>query len=379
MKKLLAVVLALTMLGSVSLAEGAEPQFGKMNDPSLLPYLQDTIYQSLVENLNSDEYFVENVSTIYISDEYLEELAFNSQTNIYFGYTLEDLEKQFQGSRYVFTLSETNETTVQAWEAYDDVMERVIRNVAIGTGVILVCVTVSVVTAGAGAPAVSMIFAVAAKSGAVCALSGGTIGAVAAGTVDYIQNGDVDSALKAAALGGSEGYKWGAISGAIAGGTSEFSALKGATLNGLSMNEAAIIQKESSMPLSIIKEFHSVDEYNVYKEAGLFNKMVGNRSALIRNIDWNRKDGFGNTNLERMLKGNPPLDSNGMAYELHHVGQKNDSIFAILTQGEHRGEGNFRILHDVLRGSEVDHGAAFSTAKTDFWKNLAEIVISGGI
>lgn len=379
MKKLLAVVLALAMLGSVSLAESAEPQFGKMNDPSLLPYLQDTIYQSLVENLNSDEYFVENVSTIYISDEYLEELAFNSQTNIYFGYTLEDLEKQFQGSRYIFTLSDTNETTVQAWEAYDNVMEKVIRNVAIGTGVILVCVTVSVVTAGAGAPAVSMIFAVAAKSGAICALSGGMIGAVAAGTVDYIQNGDADSALKAAALGGSEGYKWGAISGAISGGASEFSALKGATLNGLSMNEAAIIQKESSMPLSIIKEFHSVDEYNVYKEAGLFNKMVGNRSALIRNIDWNRKDGFGNTNLERMLKGNPPLDSNGLAYELHHVGQKNDSIFAILTQSEHRGEGNFRILHDVLRGSEVDHGAVFSTAKTDFWKNLAEIVISGGI
>ncbi len=379
MKKLLAVVLALAMLGSVSLAESAEPQFGKMNDPSLLPYLQDTIYQSLVENLNSDEYFVENVSTIYISDEYLEELAFNSQTNIYFGYTLEDLEKQFQGSRYIFTLSDTNETTVQAWEAYDNVMEKVIRNVAIGTGVILVCVTVSVVTAGAGAPAVSMIFAVAAKSGAICALSGGMIGAVAAGTVDYIQNGDADSALKAAALGGSEGYKWGAISGAISGGASEFSTLKGATLNGLSMNEAAIIQKESSMPLSIIKEFHSVDEYNVYKEAGLFNKMVGNRSALIRNIDWNRKDGFGNTNLERMLKGNPPLDSNGLAYELHHVGQKNDSIFAILTQSEHRGEGNFRILHDVLRGSEVDHGAVFSTAKTDFWKNLAEIVISGGI
>ena len=200
-----------------------------------------------------------------------------------------------------------------------------------------------------------------------------------AGTVDYIQNGDVDSALKAAALGGSEGYKWGAISGAISGGYGEASALKGATLNGLTMNEAAIIQKESSMPLSIIKEFHSVDEYNVYKEAGLFNKMVGKKSALIRNIDWNRKDNFGMTNLERMAQGNPPLDSNGLAYELHHVGQKNDSVFAILTQSEHRGEGNFRILHEVLRGSEVDHGTAFAAEKTAFWKNLANLVISGGI
>ena len=379
MKKLLAVILAVVLLGTCCFAEEDELQFGRMNDPSLLPYMQDTIYQAVLENLDSNEYFVENVSAIYISDEYLEELAFNSQSNIYFGYTLDDLESQFQGKRYIFTLSETNETTVREWEAYDDVMEKVIRNVAIGTGVILVCVTVSVVTAGVGAPAISMIFAVAAKSGAICALSGGTIGAVAAGTVDYIQNGDVDSALKAAALGGSEGYKWGAISGAISGGYGEASALKGATLNGLTMNEAAIIQKESSMPLSIIKEFHSVDEYNVYKEAGLFNKMVGKKSALIRNIDWNRKDNFGMTNLERMAQGNPPLDSNGLAYELHHVGQKNDSVFAILTQSEHRGEGNFRILHEVLRGSEVDHGTAFAAEKTAFWKNLANLVISGGI
>ena len=38
-----------------------------------------------------------------------------------------------------------------------------------GSGVILVCVTVSVVTGGAGAPAVSMIFAASAKSGAIFA------------------------------------------------------------------------------------------------------------------------------------------------------------------------------------------------------------------
>ena len=68
------------------------------------------------------------------------------------------------------------------WTDYDDAYDRVIRNVAIGTGVILVCVTVSVVSAGVGAPAVSMIFAMAAKEGAV----GGLLGAAKSGVPAFV-------------------------------------------------------------------------------------------------------------------------------------------------------------------------------------------------
>jgi len=89
-------------------------------------------------------------------------------------------------------------------------------------GVILVCVTVSVVSGGVGAPAaVSMIFASAAKTGTVYALSSGTISAVAAGTITGIQTGDFEEAKKAAALVGSEGFKWGAITGVITGGATK--------------------------------------------------------------------------------------------------------------------------------------------------------------
>ena len=351
----------------------AEETFKKMNDPALLPYMQDTIYDAVIKSLGSEDYFVENVSAIYISDEYLEELAFNSQANIYFGFTLQELEQQFQGSRYYFTLDDANETTVRAWEPYDDPMEKVIRNVAIGTGVILVCVTVSAVTAGTGAAAISMIFAVAAKTGTACALSGGTIGAVTAGTIEYIKTGNAEKALTAAAVSGSEGFKWGAISGAISGGAGEAIALKGATLNGLTMNEAAAIQRESRYPLSLIKEFHSVEEYNVYRDAGLFKSMVGNKAALIRDIDWGQKDAFGDTNLQRMLNGKPPLDPQGLSYEVHHVGQKSDSVFAILTQSEHRGEGNFRALHENLRNSVINR-PEFNREKVEFWKQLAQMV-----
>lgn len=58
-----------------------------------------------------------------------------------------------------------------------------LKNVAIGTGVILVCVTVSAVTAGAGAPAISLIFAASAKTGTIMALSSAGFGGFTAGVV----------------------------------------------------------------------------------------------------------------------------------------------------------------------------------------------------
>ena len=131
---------------------------------NLLPYLEDSIYSELVTALNSEDYFVENVNAIYISKEYLEEVAYNSQENIYFGYTLSELDSYFQGTRYVFTLGDDGQTVVTEFQKYDDTYDQMLKNVAIGTGVILVCVTVSIVTYGAGAPAVSMIFAASAKT-----------------------------------------------------------------------------------------------------------------------------------------------------------------------------------------------------------------------
>lgn len=372
MKRILAVLLTVMLLCTTCIAEDAG-QFKGLNDKNLLPYLEDTVYQALIENVDSEQYFVENVKAIYISDEYLEELQFNSKANVYFGYTLDELEQQFQGERYIFTLSETNETIAKPWEPYDNPMDTVIRNVAVGTGVILLCVTVSAVSAGAGAPAMCMIFAVAAKTGTVAALSGGAIAGVAGGIVEYAKTGDINQALTKAAVSGSEGFKWGAISGAISGGAGEAIALKGATLNGLTMNEAALIQMDSEYPLSLIKEFHSLDEYEIYREAGLKPQMVSNRTAMIRDIDWNRKDPFGRTNLERIATGENPLDPDGIPYELHHVGQENDSVFAILTQAEHRGEGNFRMLHENLRESVIDR-AEFAKEKVQFWKSLYSIV-----
>lgn len=60
------------------------------------------------------------LSAVYISKEYLDEVAFNSQSNVYFGYTLAELDEVFQGTRYIFTLGDDGNTTVRELQAIDD-------------------------------------------------------------------------------------------------------------------------------------------------------------------------------------------------------------------------------------------------------------------
>lgn len=361
-----------------------EPQYSALDDTGLLSHVEDLVYRDTVVSLNSEEFFVENVSAIYISKEYLEEVAFNSQSNIYFGYTLAELDEMFQGTKYIFTLGDNGATAVQELQAIEDVStETMLKNIAIGTGVILVCVTVSVVSAGAGAPAVSMIFAASATTAKTFAISSAAFGGISAGVVRGIQTGDFNEAMEAAAMSATEGFKWGAISGAVIGGGSEAFLLKAATKGGLTMNEAALIQMDSKFPIEIISQLHNMDEYLIFKEAGLKSIMLKGRTALVPNIDLNYvsqlPDGTEVTNLVRMQKGLAPLDPlTGKAYEIHHVGQKNDGLFAILTQEQHRGEGNFSKLHHVWSDSEVDHGSAWTKTKKEIFEYLGKSVFANG-
>ena len=372
MKRLLSLALVISLLCSACFAESAEtvPDFKGLNDPALLPYIEDTLYQELVSSLNSDEYFVENVSAIYISQEYLDDLAFNSQANIFFGYTLAELNEQFQGTKYIFTLAENNETIVKPFEAFqDNTYSTVLRNVAIGTGVILICVTVSMVTVTA-APAVSMIFACAATTGTALAVNGAKMGFVSAGIVHFIQTGNIEDSFKAGLVAGSEGFKWGALVGSFIGGGKETIGLIRAGMNGLKMSEAAIIQRDTGLPLSFIKNFHSMEEYYVYKDIGLLYERIGGSYAYTRTIDLNSTitDQYGKTmtNAQRIIEGSAPVDPSGIPYELHHIGQQPDSPLAILTKAEHMQGGNNKILH-FREDSNVEHGLEWIKQKTDFW------------
>ena len=52
-----------------------------MSDEKLLQYIEDDIYAGITEQLASEDYTVESVDAIYISEEYLEEIEYNSQEN----------------------------------------------------------------------------------------------------------------------------------------------------------------------------------------------------------------------------------------------------------------------------------------------------------
>lgn len=237
----------------------------------------------------------------------------------------------------MFTLGDDGKTTVQKFEPYDDTYDKILLNAAIGTGVILVCVVLTVVTDGAGAPAAAAIFATSAKTGAIAAVSSALIGGTAAGVITGIETEDFDESMKAAALAGSDGYKWGAITGALTGGASELIALNGATSGGLTMNQVAQIQKESKYPLDLIKQFKSMEEFNVFfNEAKLSTGMINGRTALLPKDTLNSKsflnfkskqpDGTEITNLQRMLNGNAPIDpATNKVLQLHHIGQKASS------------------------------------------------------
>ena len=139
------------------------------------------------------------------------------------------------------------------------------------------------------------------------------------------------------------------------------------------MNEAARIQKESGYPLELIKQFKSVEEYEVYKNAGLYTKMVNGKLALVRNIDLEYVSelptGEKVTNLVRMQKGYAPLDpATGKAYQLHHINQNPNGTLAILTEAEHQG--NSSILNLFGKESEIDR-KAFDAIRKEFWQKFA--------
>ncbi len=207
-----------------------EPDFSSINlsDGRLLEYIESSVYAGLENEFSSDDYIIKEVQVKYISKEYIEEIEFNSKENVWFGHTLDELDTLFKDTPYVFTLGDDGNTVITPMEGYDDTYDRVLKNVAIGSGVILICITVSVVSGLVGAEPVSAVFAASAKGAAQMAFSTGAISAISAGLITGVATKDYDQAMAAAALAGSEAFKWGAIVGAITGGVAEFSAIKNA-------------------------------------------------------------------------------------------------------------------------------------------------------
>lgn len=131
------------------------------------------------------------------------------------------------------------------------------------------------------------------------------------------------------------------------------------------------VQKETGWSSEIVDAIGSREEYQIYKEVGLVEAKVGEKTCLIRpDIDMKQVDGFGRTNKERMEQGLAPLTSEKRPYELHHIGQHQDSPLAELTMQEHRGKGNDTILHIKTKESEINR-EEFGYERAEHWQNRA--------
>lgn len=355
------------------LDEDAARQFSSVQDEDLLTYMENVVYYDVIQDLDSSEYCVEDVNAVYVSQEYLDELTANSKENIYFGYNLSDIQTAFGDTPWFFTVDESGQTVVAKYDykEFEYSFFGMLKNIAIGTGVILVCVTVSLVAAPT-APAISAIAMVSAKSASLFALSSGAISAVVGGTVTYVKTGDMKQSLQAAMDSGGEGYKLGAITGAVNGAVKETLFLRKASVNLGSMNNAAIIQRETKWPADVISEIHTMDEYRALVEADLQPVLIGNRTELVsKSIDWTTKI-KGETNLERIAQGKAPVDANGIAYELHHIGRESDATLALIPNSVHKKYS--KVLHDMIPDNPVDHGTVWEKQKKEFYKNLTDYV-----
>ena len=317
-------------------------EFAGLSDPKLHSSIEDAIYAQLVHDLDSGEYVVERVEAVYISQEYIDESSYNSKANIYFGSTLEELEAQYQGERYVFTLGEDGQTTTHALSEDDDggVLLPILKNVAWGTGVILLRIVVDVVVTGVETQSVTAIIGVAVGDVADAFLSTNPASVLFEALLAGLEAGDVNQALQDAALSLSEGYLLNAMGGLASNGLIAATGLDELIAHGLTPDEVATIQQESQLPAEVIGQLESMEQYEALKEADLFPRMVNGRTALVRDIDLNLTDDEGRTNLDRMASGLAPLDSSGAEYELRRFGPNDDSTIAILTSEELQSAGN---------------------------------------
>ena len=141
---------------------------------------------------------------------------------------------------------------------------------------------------------------------------------------------------------------------------------------GLTQEQKDKIKEDTGWSDEVVDSIGSMEEYQIYKNAGLVEAEIDGRKCLINpNVDMSQKDAFGRTNKERMEQGLAPLDKNGNPIELHHFGQKSDSPLAELSQEQHRGKDSYSVLHDTKKDSEIDR-KAFDGERENHWKARAE-------
>lgn len=149
---------------------------------------------------------------------------------------------------------------------------------------------------------------------------------------------------------------------------------------GITEEEKAKIKEETGWSDEIIENIKNMKQYEILKNAGLKEVEINEKKCLIKeNIDLDYTDEDGISNRERMKRGLAPLDGKtGKSIELHHLGQKADSLLVELTEEEHRtgeyedGKKNQSLWHDNTVETEVHgEGNNWDQERKNHWKARA--------
>lgn len=122
----------------------------------------------------------------------------------------------------------------------------------------------------------------------------------------------------------------------------------------------------------VITYIRNKHEAEIYVKAGLHEETINGRKCLIRDdIDYEQISKYGQTNNERMQRGYAPYSSDKEIIKLHHIGQRDNSPLAELTDSEHSGKENNKYLHDMTSDSLVDH-EKFNIVRQNHWKSRSK-------
>ena len=141
----------------------------------------------------------------------------------------------------------------------------------------------------------------------------------------------------------------------------------------LTNTEKLVIKEKTGWSDEIIDCVRSMQEAQIYIDADLKEAQINGRKCLIRDdIDIEQKNEKGVTNRGLIMLGKSPINIYGEKVELHHIGQKQYSPFAELTEREHHSKGNYRILHIAKKQTEIVRNI-FNLERKKHWQIRAEI------
>ena len=189
-RRIIALVLGilLSLIPVLSYAENIT--FTGISDPALRDYLSEKITSLLGDTLSEDMEVV-SVETKYLSKEYLEELRYNSEMNVFFGYTAAELSEMLSGDMVYLTIDQDAEVSAQEVQEGEkkDYLQKLIQIVSDPRSIMLISVVLKKVHTGN--PIADVILSVCADTAEEYAASGDVLSSVVSGLSENISDPDV--------------------------------------------------------------------------------------------------------------------------------------------------------------------------------------------